>query len=34
MYVPQGQLQLHFKDQVVVKMIVKSLEAMDSTVIL
>jgi hypothetical protein len=34
MYVPQGQLQLQFKDQGVVKMIITSLEVMDSIIIL
>jgi len=34
MYVPQGQLQLQLKDHGVVKKIIKSLEVMDSTIIL
>jgi hypothetical protein len=34
MYAPQGQLQLQFKDQVMVKKIVNSLKVMDSTIIL
>jgi hypothetical protein len=33
-YVPQGQLQQQFKDEGIVKKVVKSLEVMDATVIL